>query len=156
MSLSRLCRWLGVPRHSLYDRPRGRGRPLDPDEVRAFRAVIERFPGYGYRRVAAVPGWNRKVVQRICQRRGWQARKRPKGHRPRALLTRRWGGGWPAPAMPRRPRRHRERAGRAVHPRLKEECVWQHRLENLPHARQMLGAWIHYYHTERSHQALGH
>ena len=28
-------------------------------------------------------GWNRKVVQRIFQRRGWQVRKRAKGHRPR-------------------------------------------------------------------------
>ncbi len=84
MSLSRLCRWLGVPRRSLYYRPRGRRRAVDPDKARAVKAVIERFPTYGYRRIAAVLGWNRKVVQRICQRRGWQVRKRPKGHRPRA------------------------------------------------------------------------
>ena len=48
------------------------------------KEVIERFPTYGYRRIAAVLGWNRKVVQRICQRKGWQVRKRSKGKRPQA------------------------------------------------------------------------
>jgi len=52
--------------------------------VARVKEVIERFPSYGYRRIAAVLGWNRKVVQRICQRKGWQVKKRIKGKRPRA------------------------------------------------------------------------
>jgi len=28
-------------------------------------------------------GWNRKVVQRICQLKGWQVRKRARRHHPR-------------------------------------------------------------------------
>ena len=72
VSLSQLCRWLGLPRRSLYYRPLDQRRSVDPDKAREVKAVIERFPTYGYRRIAAVLGWNRKVVQRICQRRGWQ------------------------------------------------------------------------------------
>lgn len=48
------------------------------------KALIERFPTYGYRRIAAVLGENRKPIQRILQRKGWQVRSRPRGHRPRA------------------------------------------------------------------------
>ncbi len=247
MSLSRLCRWLGVSRRSLYDRPRGRRRPLDPDKVRAVKGVIERFPTYGYRRIAAVLGWNRKVVQRICQRRGWQVRKRPKGHRPRARALpsvtsapdRRWATdlaqvwcgrdrwctlavvmdcctrevlGWglarsgdpkTAEAALEEALIHRfgalGRLARRIVLRsdnglvfssrrytatvraygleqefitpytpeqnglverfirsLKEECIWQYRLESLSHVRQVIGAWIRYYNTERPHQALGY
>jgi putative transposase len=57
---------------------------VDPAKAAEVKAVIERFPTYGYRRIAAVLGWNRKVVQRICQRKGWQVNKRPRGCRPRA------------------------------------------------------------------------
>ena len=84
VSLSKLCRWLGVARRTFYYRPKGRKRPLAEDKVAKVKEVIERFPSYGYRRIAVVLGWNRKVVQRICQRKGWQVRKRPKGSRPRA------------------------------------------------------------------------
>jgi putative transposase len=81
--LSTLCRWLEVPRRTLYYRPRGRQSVVVPEKAAQVKAVIERFPTYGYRRIAVILGWNRKVVQRICQRRGWQVRKRAKGHRPR-------------------------------------------------------------------------
>ena len=84
VALSKLSRWLGVPRRNLYYRPQRRRSLVDPDKAVQVKAVIERFPTYGYRRIAVVLGWNRKVVQRICQRRGWQVRKRAKGHRPRA------------------------------------------------------------------------
>ena len=247
VSLSRLCRGLGVPRRSLYYRPRGRRRPVDPDRAAAVQAVIERFPTYGYRRIAAVLGWNRKVVQRICQRRGWQVANRPKGHRPRAQalgsvaprpdrrwatdLTRVWCGrdrwctlavvldcctrevlGWrlarsgdakTAEAALEEALIHRfgalGRLSRRIVLRsdnglvfssrrytatvraygleqefitpytpeqnglvercirsLKEECIWQHRFESLPHARQVIGAWVRYYNTERPHQALAY
>ena len=82
--LSTLCRWLDVPRRTVYYRARPRVSRVDPNRAARVKAVIERFPTYGYRRIAVLLGWNRKVVQRICQRRGWQVRKRAKGHRPRA------------------------------------------------------------------------
>lgn len=82
--LSTLCRWLDVPRRTVYYRSRPRVSRIDPERAARVKAVIERFPTYGYRRIAVLLGWNRKMVQRICQRRGWQVRKRAKGHRPRA------------------------------------------------------------------------
>jgi len=84
VSLRKLCCWLGISRRTLYYRPKGRKRGLDEKKVSKVKEVIEKFPTHGYRRIAAVLGWNRKVVQRICQRKGWQVRKRPKGSRPRA------------------------------------------------------------------------
>ena len=96
--LSTLCRWLGVPRRTVYYEPRVRRSTVDAEKAARVKAVIERFPTYGYRRVAVVLGWNHKVVQRIFQRRGWQIRKRAKGHRPRvkalpsvaARINQRW------------------------------------------------------------------
>ena len=84
VSVTKLCRWLGIPRRTFYYQPKGSKKPLDEEKVSKIKEVIERFPSYGYRRIAAVLGWNRKVVQRICQRKGWQVRKRSKGKRPRA------------------------------------------------------------------------
>ncbi len=60
-----------------------RKREADEGKAEAIKAVIERFPTYGYRRIAIVLGWNKKVVQRICQLKHWQVRKRLKGKRPR-------------------------------------------------------------------------
>jgi putative transposase len=45
---------------------------------------MELFPTYGYRRLALLLDMNKKAVQRILQLKGWQVRKRSKGHRPRA------------------------------------------------------------------------
>jgi putative transposase len=45
---------------------------------------MEAFPTYGYRRLALLLDMNKKAVQRILQLKGWQVRKRAKGHRPRA------------------------------------------------------------------------
>ena len=83
VSIARLCQWLGVSRRSYYYRPRTRQPVVDEVKAEKVKSVIERFPTYGYRRIAFMLGWNRKVVQRICQLKGWQVRKRPKGHRPR-------------------------------------------------------------------------
>ena len=77
--LSTLCRWLDVPRRTVYYRARLRVSRINSDRAAHVKAVILRFPTYGYRRIAVLLGWNRKVVQRICQRRGWQVRKRAKG-----------------------------------------------------------------------------
>ena len=82
--LTKLCRWFGIPRSSVYYKPRKRKAKVDPDKVRKIKEVINEFPNYGYRRVAVVLGWNKKVVQRIFQIKGWQVKKRSKGRRPRA------------------------------------------------------------------------
>ena len=83
VSVAKLCRWLGISRSSVYYRPKARQRVVDEMKARRVKDIIERFPTYGYRRIARLLGWNHKVVQRICQIKGWQVRKRPKGHRPR-------------------------------------------------------------------------
>ena len=98
VSITNLCRWLGFPRRSFYYKPVKREKKLDPDKVSRVKEKIEEFPTYGYRRLALLLGMNKKVVQRILQLKGWQVRKRPKGHRPRAkampsrtvLPNRRW------------------------------------------------------------------
>ncbi len=84
VSLAKLCRWLGFPRRSLYDRPKARQRVVNTDLTVRVKLTLERFPSYGYRRLACVLGENRKPIQRILQLKGWQVRKRPQGFRPRA------------------------------------------------------------------------
>ncbi|MCC6971700.1 MAG: IS3 family transposase [Phycisphaerales bacterium] len=37
---------------------------------------------------------------------------------------------------------------------VKEECVWQHRFENLKEARRVIARWIAWYNHERPHSAL--
>lgn len=86
-----VSRVLGVPRSTVYYHPHRQSAPRI-DEVMAGRvkAVIERYSRYGYRRVRAVLRnrddlvVNRKKIQRIMKIRGWQVRRRPAGHRPRA------------------------------------------------------------------------
>lgn len=39
---------------------------------------------------------------------------------------------------------------------LKEECVWQHNFGTFAEARNAITQWIHWYNTERPHQALGY
>ena len=39
---------------------------------------------------------------------------------------------------------------------LKEECVWQHRFEDLAQARRAIAKWIVWYNHHRPHQALGY
>ena len=77
VSLVKLCRWLGFPRRSLYYRPKLRQRVINADLAARVKLTLERFPTYGYRRLACVLGENRKPIQRILQLKGWQVRKRP-------------------------------------------------------------------------------
>ena len=65
--LSKLCGWLGVPRRSVYYKPKARTRRVDPDLTERVRVTMQRFPTYGYRRLAIVLGENKKPVQRILQ-----------------------------------------------------------------------------------------
>ena len=84
VSISKLCRWLGLPRRTFYYQPKARPHVINDVLEKRVKATIERFPTYGYRRLACVLGENRKPVQRILQLKGWQVRRRPQGFRPRA------------------------------------------------------------------------
>ncbi len=59
VSLSKLCRWLGVPRRSMYYMAKSRPCRLNGDLVARVKLTMERFPTYGYRRLACVLGENR-------------------------------------------------------------------------------------------------
>jgi putative transposase len=85
VGITQLSRWFNIPRRTLYYRPKQKRKPkLDETKVARVKEKIEAFPSYGYRRLALLLGMNKKAVQRILQIKGWQVRKRPKGHRPRA------------------------------------------------------------------------
>ena len=110
--ISKLCTWFGVPRRMVYYKPTKAPPKLDDRFVAPIKSMIEENPSFGYRMVAYLLGFNKNTVQRIFQIKGWQARKRPTGARPRieALpsiakkpnerwstdLARVWGGedGW--------------------------------------------------------------
>ena len=79
VSLVKLCQWLGLPRRTLYYRPKPRRRVINTDLAARVKLALERFPTYGYRRLACVLGENRKPIQRILQLKNWQVRKPPQG-----------------------------------------------------------------------------
>ncbi|CAM4076581.1 hypothetical protein [Kerstersia similis] len=83
VSVSKLCRWFGVPRRTVYYRPVKSAPKVDPKYVEPIKAMIEESPLFGYRTVAWLLGFNKNTVQRIFQIKGWQVRKRPIGFRPR-------------------------------------------------------------------------
>ena len=62
VSLVKLCRWLGFPRRSLYCRPTPRQRDINADLTARVKLALERFPTYGYRRLACILGFVRKVI----------------------------------------------------------------------------------------------
>lgn len=89
VSIQKLCRWFEIPRSTFYYKPQPRKRrPLDVNLVERIRAIIDRYPTYGLRRISALLRRdivvNRKKVHRVLKTNGWQVRKRAKGHRPRA------------------------------------------------------------------------
>ncbi|GAB3338742.1 hypothetical protein GCM10027512_05770 [Chromohalobacter beijerinckii] len=71
VSLAQLCRWLGLLRRTLYYRPKPRRRVINTELASRVKLTLERFPAYGYRRLACVLGENRKPIQRILQLQGW-------------------------------------------------------------------------------------
>ena len=83
VSISKLCRWFGVPRRTVYYRPVKAAPKLQDRLVGPIKAMIEENPSFGYRTVAYLLGMNKNTVQRIFQIKGWQVRKRPVGMRPR-------------------------------------------------------------------------
>jgi putative transposase len=83
VSLVRLCRWVGVPRSTVYYQPRQRqARPIDGILANLVYAIIQAFPTFGIRRVWAYLKYrlkwavNRKKVARIMQHFGWCMHKR--------------------------------------------------------------------------------
>jgi len=94
-SLVRLCRWIGVPRSTVYYPPRQReARPVDGILVNLVHSIVQAFPTFGIRRVWAYPRYrlkwrvNLKKVARILRHFGWCVRKRRKGGRPRMAASR--------------------------------------------------------------------
>ena len=83
VSVSKICRWFGLPRRSWYYRSVKAAPKVQEHLVTPIKAMIEENPSFGYRTVAALLGFNKNTVQRIFQLKGWQVRKRPVGFRPR-------------------------------------------------------------------------
>lgn len=83
VSISKLCRWFGVARRTVYYRPVKSARRVQERFVGPIKAMIEENPAFGYRTVAWLLGFNKNTVQRVFQLKGWQVRKRPVGFRPR-------------------------------------------------------------------------
>ena len=90
VSISRLCRILGVPRSTFYYRRRPRRRSaVDEGLAARIKQIIRTNPAYGIRKVWAVLRYrlgilvNRKKVARLMRLKGWTLKQRRVGHRPR-------------------------------------------------------------------------
>ncbi|GMV83180.1 MAG: hypothetical protein AMXMBFR7_43640 [Planctomycetota bacterium] len=90
VSMTKLCRWLDVPRSTAYYQPRQlEARPLDEALALVIYAVIQEFPAFGIRRVWAYLRFrlkwavNKKTVARIMRATGWTMKQRRVGGRPR-------------------------------------------------------------------------
>ena len=95
VSLTRLCRLIGVPRSTVYYAARQRQpRPVDGILANLIYSIIQAFPTFGIRRVWAYLkyrlNWavNLKKVARIMRHFGWCVYKRRKGGRPRVPTSR--------------------------------------------------------------------
>ena len=75
VSISKRCRWFGVPRRSFYYRPVNGTPKVKPEAP--MKALIEQEPPFGYWTVAWLLDMNKNTVQRIFQVRGWQVRSGP-------------------------------------------------------------------------------
>jgi|GEM_PF-4536818 len=61
VSITKLCRWLGVPRRTFYYKSVNREKKLDSDKVAKVKAKMEEFPTYGYRRLALQSQWGQAL-----------------------------------------------------------------------------------------------
>ena len=82
LSLSKLCRWLEIPRRTVYYRPTKKTPIVQERFAAPIKQLIEEHPSFGYRTVAHLLKFNKNTVQRIFQLKHWQVRKRPVGFRP--------------------------------------------------------------------------
>lgn len=76
VSMVKLCRWFGVARRSVYDKPTKAPPMVKPELAERITALIEAEPCFGYRTVAGLLRTNKNTVQRIFQIKGWQCRRR--------------------------------------------------------------------------------
>ncbi len=96
VAVTQLCRWLGVPRSTVYYETRQRTHQKRVDEGLALviREIIDLWPTFGIRRVWAVLKFglgriiNRKAVARLMRIKGWTLRQRRQGGRPRVKVPR--------------------------------------------------------------------
>jgi len=70
--ITKLCRWFGVARRSVYYKPSRATPKVDPAFAEPIKALIEEEPSFGYRTVANLLGFNKNTVQRIFKLKGWQ------------------------------------------------------------------------------------
>lgn len=63
--ISKLCRWLNVPRRTYYYRPTKAQPKLQERFVLPIKAMIEENPSFGYRTVAYLLRFNKNTVQRV-------------------------------------------------------------------------------------------
>lgn len=66
VSISKLCRWFGVPRRTVYYRPT-RQPPIQKRFSLPIKQMIKENPSFWYRTVAHLLGFNKNTVQRIFQ-----------------------------------------------------------------------------------------
>ena len=83
VSISKLCRWFGVPRRSVYYRPMRRLFLVLERFAQPIKQLIEEKPTFGYRTVAHLLSFNKNTEQRIFQLMRWRVKKRSVGFRPR-------------------------------------------------------------------------
>lgn len=81
VSISKLCRWFGVPRRTMYYRPVKAPPNLQERFVTPIKAMIEENPSFGYRTVAHLLGFNKNTAQcpRSVKREMMHARPRRTG-----------------------------------------------------------------------------
>jgi DNA invertase Pin-like site-specific DNA recombinase len=65
VSISKICRYLGIPRRTVYYRPVKSVPKVKPELEAPIKALIEQEPSFGYRTVAGLLGMSKNTVQRI-------------------------------------------------------------------------------------------
>jgi putative transposase len=80
--ISKLGRWIGVPRRTVYYRPTKKTPVAQERLALPIKQLIEEHPAFGYRTVAHLLGF-KNTVQRVFQLMRWQVKKQPVGFRPR-------------------------------------------------------------------------
>ncbi len=81
--MSQSCRWLEVPRRTVYCKATKAALKVHDQLVQPINAMIEETLSFGYSTVAHLLGMNKNTVQRIFQLMCWQVSKRPVRFRPR-------------------------------------------------------------------------
>ena len=62
VSVSKLCRWAGVPRRTVYYRPPKKATTVQERFTQPIKQLIEEHSAFGYRMVAHLLGFNKNTV----------------------------------------------------------------------------------------------